>query len=131
MAHHLLRYFILACFTVVIFLFILAFFDTLIDEKKILATPTISKKKAVFTALASTKINAKAQDVFDVLLDFKNYGKWNTHTPQCHWDKVMADGVPLVGTKGTVKASSPFLVWLSFLNFSAIFSWASSCAKDR
>lgn len=110
MAHHSLRYFILACFVIIIFLFILAFLDTLVDERKILATPTISKKKAVFTALASTKINARAQDVFNVLLDFKRYGKWNTHTIY-EWNSVTADGSPLVGTKGKVK-----VIESSFIN---------------
>lgn len=118
MAHHTLVYFIIACFTITFFLAIFAFLDSLIDERQILATPTISKKRAIHTALATTRINASAQDVFQVLVDFQGWARWNTHIPGIIWESTLADGIPLVGTKGKVRLNSVLYIFGSSFRIS-------------
>lgn len=53
-------------------------------------TPAYAKKRAPITV--TTVINATAQEVWDVLIDFKNYGQWN------QWN-VKLEGEAKIGSK--------------------------------
>jgi hypothetical protein len=88
---------------ILLVLFFFVFIENSVDETQLLATPTIPKDEAAFTSFASVKIQATAEEVFAVVLNFTDYGSWNTSTPEITWDKTTADGVPFVGAKGVAK----------------------------
>jgi len=71
-------------------------------ENNVLATPSIPVQNAVLTSFASTTINASAGEVFDILTSFKDYDKWSSWSHH-KWEETAADGVPVVGSKGTTK----------------------------
>jgi len=45
------------------------------------STPSITDTEGVFTIYASVEIEQSAQDTFQKILDFRNYGEWNSFTP--------------------------------------------------
>ncbi|KAF7913771.1 uncharacterized protein EAF01_000177 [Botrytis porri] len=62
-------------FLIICLLFIIVLLvQNYVDEKSLIATPSIKKDDAVFTTYASVKINASADDVFRVITSFKKYG---------------------------------------------------------
>jgi hypothetical protein len=83
-------------------LFLIAAVQNSVDESSIIATPSIPRENAIFTAVASVKIKASVEEVFAVISNFKDY---STETPFAwfHWQKVTADGAPMVGSTGSFK----------------------------
>ncbi|KAF7915752.1 hypothetical protein BELL_0074g00070 [Botrytis elliptica] len=67
-----------------------------VDEKSLIATPSIKKDDAIFTAYASVKINASADDVFRVITSSKKYGSGYSQY-QFEHDQ---EKLPVVGAKG-------------------------------
>ncbi|TGO28974.1 hypothetical protein BPAE_0020g00190 [Botrytis paeoniae] len=67
-----------------------------VDEKSLLATPSISKDDAILTTYASVKINASADDVFRVITSFKKYGNGYSQYEFEHDQEKM----PAVGARG-------------------------------
>jgi hypothetical protein len=55
-----------------------AFELTLECTDGIMSTPTYNTAGAIFTACANNTINGAPSLVFDILLDFRKYHKWNT-----------------------------------------------------
>lgn len=49
-----------------------------------LTTSVVPRKDAVLEIHSSTKINAPARTVFDIILRIDNYDKWNTWMPNAH-----------------------------------------------
>ncbi|KAK5689966.1 hypothetical protein LTR17_026092 [Elasticomyces elasticus] len=47
-----------------------------------LSTVNVPRKDGILPVYASIRINAPAQDVFAVLLNVSDYGKWNTFCPE-------------------------------------------------
>lgn len=84
--------FLIICLLLIIVLLI----QNYIDEKSLIATPSITKEEAVFTAYASVKINASADDVFHIITSFEKYGSGNS---QYKWDNDQ-DKLPIVGARG-------------------------------
>ncbi len=91
---------------IVTLLFLIAALQNALRRRRCIATPTISKKDAVFTVFASTRIKATADEVFDVVMNFKNYSAWSP-LDEYKWSTMSADGVPLDGSTGTFKVKSP------------------------
>jgi hypothetical protein len=83
-------------------LFLVALVQNSIKESPLLPTPTIPKEKAVFTSFASARISAPADEVFAVLLNYKDYSKWSCFS-QYRWREVTKDGSPLIGSNGSFK----------------------------
>ncbi|RBQ79469.1 hypothetical protein FVER53590_11853 [Fusarium verticillioides] len=46
------------------------------------ATPSLGTGRIVFTAGSTIVIGAPAKEVFDIMVDFRRYGEWNTWTPR-------------------------------------------------
>lgn len=67
-----------------------------VDEKSLIATPSIKKDDAIFTTYASVKINAPADDVFRVITSSKKYGSGYSQY-QFEHDQ---EKLPVVGAKG-------------------------------
>ncbi|TEY50425.1 hypothetical protein BOTCAL_0276g00050 [Botryotinia calthae] len=67
-----------------------------VDEKSLIATPSINKDEAILTAYASVKINASADDVFRVITSFKKYGSGYSQYEFEH-DQ---ERLPTVGARG-------------------------------
>jgi hypothetical protein len=93
-----------AAFVIISIFFLIAFIQNSVDESRLLATPTIPAQNAVLTSFASTKIYATADEVFNVLLNYKDYHKWSSAS-EYKWKDVTADGVPLTGSTGIFKVS--------------------------
>ena len=83
----------------------MAYLDGEIDERTLLATPSISKSDASFTSFATIRINASAEDVWAAVLAFQDYPGWNSVLKKSTWAETTADGVPFVGSKGTIRVS--------------------------
>ncbi|KAF7958508.1 hypothetical protein EAE96_002051 [Botrytis aclada] len=67
-----------------------------VDEKSLIATPSINKDDAVLTAYASVKINASADDVFRVITSFQKYGSgYSQYEFELDQEKM-----PAVGARG-------------------------------
>ncbi|KAM3086530.1 hypothetical protein ACMFMF_000478 [Clarireedia jacksonii] len=75
-----------------------------VDENRLKATPSISRQDAIVTAFASIKINASADEVFDVISSFEHYG---TRLAQYTWE-ASSGKHPTVGSKGLYKVFFPF-----------------------
>lgn len=67
-----------------------------VDEKSLIATPSINKDEAILTAYASVKINAPADDVFRVITSFKKYGSGYSQYEFEHDQEKL----PTVGARG-------------------------------
>ena len=72
-----------------------------VDDKNLVATPTIPKANAVLTSFASTKIKATEDDVFAVIANFKDQA-WSSSFTDYKFDNQQ---VPQTGSKGTFKVS--------------------------
>ncbi|PQE20776.1 hypothetical protein CJF30_00002080 [Rutstroemia sp. NJR-2017a BBW] len=86
---------LIICLLVIIVLLI----QNSVDEKRLKATPSISKQDAISTAFASIKINASADEVFNVISSFKHYGSGHA---QYTWG-TSSEKHPTVGSKGLYK----------------------------
>jgi hypothetical protein len=93
---------LIICLLVIIVLLV----QNSVDEKRLKATPSISKQDAIATAFASIKINASADEVFGVISSFKHYGSGYA---QYTWG-TSSEKHPTVGSRGIYK------VFLSFLS---------------
>jgi len=80
-------------------LFLIIILQTSVDESRILATPTIPVQRGVLTSFASTTIDASVEEVFDVVLNFKDYAEWSRFS-EYQWEET---GEPVVGSRGTCK----------------------------
>jgi len=89
-------------FILIVILFLFAIIQNSVDDASLLATPTIPVQNGILTSFASTTIHASVDEVFAVLLNYKEYSKWSLFSEH-KWEETTADGVPLVGTKGTFK----------------------------
>jgi hypothetical protein len=91
-------------FILIAILFLIAAIQNSVDEKNLMATPTIPKANAVLTSFASTKIKATEDEVFAVITDFKDY-TWSSSFTDYKFDNQQ---IPQAGSKGTFKVR-PFL----------------------
>ena len=66
----------------------------------------VTKDRAVLTTFASARISAPIDDVFAVMLNYKDYGKWSCFQQHKWQAEVDVSGAPPVGTKGSVSVSS-------------------------
>lgn len=89
-------------FTLISLLFLLAWIQNSVDEKRLLATPNIPKSRGILTSVASARISAPADEVFKAILNFKDYGKWSRFSGY-EWSQTTEDGAPLVGSTGSFK----------------------------
>ena len=103
-------YFVVVGIGVILILSLIAYHRNLVDESSLLATPTIPKKNALLTCLGSTIIQAKPEEVFKILLDYKGYSKWASMSEH-QWETVDADEVPLVGSKCSFKVNPPIFIF--------------------
>ena len=99
-----LTYFIIAVVAIAI-LFAIALLQNAVDEKSIIATPSIPQENAILTRFASMKIKAPPEKVFEIMSTFKDFSKTLTFS-QHKWDGVEEDGVPMMGSKGTTRVST-------------------------
>jgi hypothetical protein len=83
-------------------LFLIAIVQNCVDDGRILATPTIPVNNGILTSFASIRINATTEEVFQTLMSFKDYSKWSSFSEH-QWEKTTDDGIPLLGSKGTLK----------------------------
>ncbi|KAJ3494877.1 hypothetical protein NLG97_g3798 [Lecanicillium saksenae] len=64
-------------------------------------TPGQTKQSILFTEGVTFTVNAAADEVFDAITDFPNYGRWNTWSPSFKFDG--GDG-PKAGSQGVLSA---------------------------
>lgn len=83
-------------------LFTIAIVQNSVDESSIIATPNIPRENGVLTAFASIKIKASADEVFSMIMKFKDCSSESTFSEH-RWKEVTADGVPMVGSTGSYK----------------------------
>jgi len=93
-----------AVLLVVVVLFSIAIIHNSVDKSRLLATPGIPVEKAIRSSFGSSTIHASVDDVFSVLMNFKDYNKWSL-LKEYRWEETTADGVPLVGSEGSVEVS--------------------------
>ncbi|APA07037.1 predicted protein [Sclerotinia sclerotiorum 1980 UF-70] len=85
-----------ALFILCLLVIIVLLIQNYVDEKRLIATPSIRKDEAILTAYASIKINASADQVFDAITSFERYGSGFS---QYKWDNGQ-DKMPVVGARG-------------------------------
>lgn len=71
------------------------------ETKSIRATPSIAVKDGVLTCSASAILQASVDEVFAVLLNYKDYS-WASHH-KYEWKE--KDGIPVLGSTGMVTVS--------------------------
>ncbi|KAF7867392.1 hypothetical protein EAF04_005475 [Stromatinia cepivora] len=86
----------LSLFIICLLVIIVLLIQNYVDEKRLIATPSIRKDEAILTAYASIKISASADEVFDAITSFERYGSGFS---QYKWDNGQ-DKVPIVGARG-------------------------------
>lgn len=87
-----------------------------VDEKSIIATPSIPLDRAVVTASSgTTRIKASVGDVFDFISKFKDPGQ-NLLFTRFKWEDVDDNGVPLPGSIGKYYVSTGILRVLEEVN---------------
>jgi len=89
---------------VIVVLFSITIILNSVDKSKLLATPGIPIEKATRSSFGSSTIHASVDEVFSVLMNFKDYNKWSL-LKDYRWEDTTADGVPLVGSEGSVEVS--------------------------
>jgi len=94
--------YVIATVVIVTIIFLIAALQNSVDDKTLLATPTIPRGKAVLTSFASTRINATVDEVWTAIVNFKECSKWSPFSEH-KWNEVGADGAPLTGCTGTFK----------------------------
>jgi len=87
---------------VIAILFLIAIVQNSVDERSIIATPTIPRQNGVVSSFASSSIKATSDEVFRVILNFKDYSTWSPFS-EYKWKNVTADGVPMTGSPGSFK----------------------------
>lgn len=107
-------------FILIVLLFLVAWIQNSVNESRLLATPGIPKENAVLTSFASARISATADEVFKVMLNYKDYSKWSCFS-EYTWKETTEDGAPLVGSKGKFKVFSCF-VWFCVLSLFFMFT---------
>lgn len=110
-------------FILIALLSLIVWIQNSINESRLLPTPTIPKENAVLTSFASARINAPVDEVFAVLLNYKDYLKWSCFS-QYKWQEVTEDGAPRVGSTGSFKVRSLlFLNLVLYLSFRLSQCW--------
>ena len=104
--------YICTAIVIVTILFLIAALQNSVDDRSLLATPSITKDRAVLTAFASTKINAPVDEVWAAVTNFKASSKGSSFS-EYQWKGVTADDTPRIGCTGTFKVRRLF--WTSFV----------------
>lgn len=86
----------LALLVVCLLIIIILLIQNYVDEKRLMATPSIKKDEAVMTAYANIKINASPAEVFNAITSFEKYGSGHS---QYKWEDSMGT-IPSVGATG-------------------------------
>ena len=94
-------------FILIVLLLLVVWIQNSVKKSRVLPTPSIPKENAVFTSFASARISAPVDDVFAVLLNYKDYSKWSCFS-QYKWQKTEG-GIPVIGSKGSFKVC---FVWV-------------------
>jgi hypothetical protein len=121
-------------FILIVLLFLVAWIQNSVNENRLLATPSIPKENGVFTTFASARIAAPADEVFKVMLNYKDYSKWSCFS-QYKWRETTEDGAPLVGSTGSFKVHLGFILFCAslqciILNFKGDFYPGGSWTID-
>ena len=91
-------------------IFLIAYVQGLRDESNLISTPGIPTQDAVLTSFATSTIIGSVDEVFAVLLNYKDYS-WCADA-KYEWNETTVDGVPLTGSRGTLQVSI-YELWIA------------------